>query len=108
MQSAKDKAKEIPTPEVLEVPSYRTDYLPTFREKQIYTRTSAPSPHAHPASNACLQALRLGDCLVRAAAEFSEARVLKSVVEPSRGQRRQQSWTGYACRQKLSAESASL
>ena len=45
-QSAKDKAKEIPTPEVLEVPSYRTDYLPTFREKQIYTRTSASSLHA--------------------------------------------------------------
>lgn len=30
--------KDIPTPEVLLVPSYKTDYLPTFREKGIYTR----------------------------------------------------------------------
>lgn len=36
--------KDIPTPEVLLVPTYKTDYLPTFREKGIYTRAGTPHP----------------------------------------------------------------
>ena len=43
---AKSQAvKDIPTPEVLLVPTYKTDYLPTFREKTIYTRAREP-PYA--------------------------------------------------------------
>ena len=39
VESAKAKGgKEIPVPKVTRVPSYNTDYLPTFREPNTYIR----------------------------------------------------------------------
>jgi len=43
--SAKAKGgKEIPVPKVTEVPTYNTDYLPTFREKNTYIRGRGEVP----------------------------------------------------------------
>ena len=39
VESAKAKGgKEIPVPKVTRVPTYNTDYLPTFREPNTYIR----------------------------------------------------------------------
>ena len=39
VESAKAKGgKEIPVPKVTHVPTYNTDYLPTFREPNTYIR----------------------------------------------------------------------
>ncbi len=47
VQSAKAKGgQEIPVPRVSFVPSYNTDYLPTFREQNTYTRGRGARMHA--------------------------------------------------------------
>ncbi len=52
VSSAKAKGgKEIPVPKVTAVPTYNTDYLPTFREQSTYIRGRGRSSTDHSRSS---------------------------------------------------------